>query len=166
MAFAAPLLPLLSSAAPLIGIAGTLMQASSTAKANNYQAAVLDRQATRDAWNGQIEVQDQGLSASQQIGQALAQQGASGLSINSPSALRRQALLQTLARRDVQRIGADTAVKVSNGLADAAQSRGAARNAWIEGALGVGTDLINNATMVSKRKADSLQYDSRGVTNG
>ena len=163
MAFIAPLV---AAAAPALSLVGTAVSALGAAQAGNYQSGILTRQATRDSWNGQIEVQDQGLSAAQQIGQATAQQGASGFSLASPSAVRRQTMLRALATRDAGRLAADAQTRSANTLAEAAQARRSANFALLEGAFGLGTDLINNATMVSKRRADSLNYNSRDVAYG
>lgn len=166
MAFAAPLLPLLTQAAPLLSIAGTAISTFGAMKADNYKASIMERQAERDAFNGQIQSQDAGIDAGLQIGQATAGLAASGASLTSPSAQRRLQMLRILGRRDETRIVADARVQSNNSLSDASQAQASAKNTLISGIFGVGTDLINSATMANKRRVDSLQMNSRDVSSG
>lgn len=166
MAFAAPLLPLLTQAAPLLSIAGTAISAIGESRASNYQAAVMERQAERDAFTGQVQSQDAGIDAGLQIGQATAALAATGATLQSPAAQRRLAMMRILGRRDAGRIVADARVKSDNSLSDAGQARSAAKNALISGVFGIGSDLINSATMANKRKVDSLQASTRNTASG
>ena len=143
MAFIAPLL---ASVGPTLitglSAVGTVVSAIGQAKAGNYQAALLERQAERERYTAQVQAQDQGLEAGQQIGAEVASQGASGFTLSSGSFARRRAVLDTLARRDSLRIVADGEAAALNAEADASQARSAARNSLLSGVLGVGSDLI------------------------
>ena len=124
---------------------------------------MLKRQAERDAWAGQLAVQDAGIDARGQIDATIAAQGASGFALNSGSFARKTVILEALGLRDAGRLNSDAAAKVSNSLAEAAQARAAASNAWVKGIFSMGSDLINAGTMANKRRADSLMMDARGV---
>ena len=155
-----------SAVAPLLSVAGTAVSAIGQHNAGMYQASILQQQAQRDAFNGQIQTQDAGLQAAQSFGTETAAIGASGASLASPAAQNRIAMLRILGARDEQRLSADASVRSQNSSADAAMARSSAHNALIGGIFNIGGDLLNNATLVNRRKVDSLNYSTRNVPYG
>ena len=137
------------------GVVGTMAQM----QAASYQAAVAERNAQimeqnarREVDRAQVETQDQSELAREQIGQVIAAQSASGISLQSGSPLVRRRGLQRLAERDAVRIRSDANVQAERfqqqsadyqGQAGMARSRG--RMSLFSGVLNVGSTLIGGA---------------------
>lgn len=179
MAFAAPLLTTLGAGSLAGGLAtaGTIVGGASAFLQGQYQAGVLRNQATvarqnaqRAVFAGQITQQDQDQAAAQAIGQEVAAQGASGLSLSSGSFARRRESMKILARRDALRIRNDADVKAQNFNAEAATNEAEARQSSLGSflslggmALGIKADLINAAGLISSTKTAQIRRDTLGV---
>lgn len=181
MAFVAPALTAISGAtagvgglSSLLAVGGTIFSTLSQYQAGKYQQAVLNQQAAtaeenakRERFAGQVEQQDRDFEALAVIGQERAFQGARGFSLSSGSVDRRLRLSSIMARRDSLRIRNEAEVRATNYQADAAGARAEAAQAGrsakfglIEGAFGVGSDLISGAARVNQKKAAAIRRDS------
>ncbi len=154
-ALATPLL----IASTAIGIGSTIIQTSSAINQANYQQQVALRQqqidednAVRAEQTAQVAQQDQDRQTSAAIGAALAQQGASGLSVNGGSQLLTRKSLAQLGRRDalnVRQAGDISAYNYKTEGQDAgAEAQFAATQAQsdlLSGFLGVGSSIIGGA---------------------
>lgn len=114
MAFAAAALPTILTVASIgVGIAGAVVGAQSQIAANNYQKQVAERQAQINEWNAQRAIQNSQVAQIQQddqtralLGEQLAEQSASGLSIYSKSSM--------LTRKTARQLGRIDALNVRN----------------------------------------------------
>jgi hypothetical protein len=170
MAVAVPLIAGLSaSTATVIGtgitIASTLMgtvasmnAASTEAKIAENNAIIAEDNRKRAIQEGQIKAQQQDFEASQELGELVAKQAASGLSGTS-YALQRKSMRELAARDrgftiyESEALATRHAQDAQDYRTSAASSRSAKRNAGIAGILGTGSSLISGAAKYNKYKA-------------
>ena len=147
------------------GIVGTISQMN----AASYQAAVaernaelMDQNARREVQRAQSEVQDQSEVAREQIGQLVAAQSASGISMMTGSPLTRRRGAERLAQRDSARIRSDANVQAERMQQQATDFRGEAgmararrSNTLLSGVLGTGSTLIGGARQIRRMRSAS-----------
>jgi hypothetical protein len=98
-------------ATAVLGLAGSLISGFAAVSANNYQAAIAKSNAEQARVNAQaraekamIDAEDRAVENAGIIGLQEAQQGASGLALNSPSLIRTRARSIELANVETDRI--------------------------------------------------------------
>lgn len=153
----------LSVGSAVVGTIGAINQANFQSQVANNNAAIAEDNARRAVFESQVEAQETDFAARDELGQLLAQQGASGLSLGSGSFALRRKGQEELAAKDrgfIRNQGEVQATRfrqqANDQRAEAAQAKAAGRNALISGAFEVGTSLVSGATRVNARKARSL----------
>lgn len=160
-----------------LAIGGTVLSTISGIQAAQFQAAILDQQAAIELGNarrirqaGSIEAQEADFAALAAIGAETARQGASGVSLNSPSFVRRRARNKVNASTNRLRIIDDAEVQASNATArasaasaSASAKRGSIGFGVLSGLIGVGDDLISGASLINESKARRLNRTAVGV---
>lgn len=173
MAFMAPIVGAITSAAPTLKLIGAGIGAVSNFASLSYQAALSKRQAAFYRQEKEItlqtaavEAQDADLAAKQEIGIMTAKQAASGFSSTSASFERSQKAANLLARRDAFRIiqaGDRRALALEEQAlqadASARQSKMSSYFALGSGLLDFSSTLIDNASLVNERKARQINRD-------
>lgn len=146
--------------------AGAVQQMVATRNMASYEQKLAERNqliqednARSAVLESQIEQQDWSRSAREQIGQMVAEMGASGLSVNSGSNLLRRVGTQEAVERDAQRIREDGnnradqfRQRASDSGAEASLAGARKRNATTAGIINIGSTLIGGATQVNRAK--------------
>lgn len=150
----------ISAAGSVISMIGNMQAASYQAAVAQRNAQIMEENARRELDRAQVEVQDQAEAARFQIGQVIAAQGASGISLNTGSALRRRDDLTQLASRDALRTRQDAELRAENmrqGAADFRAEAGQARSrrtfSIFSGVADVGSTLIGGATQLNRLRS-------------
>jgi hypothetical protein len=132
-------------------------------------AEINQRNAQNVLETGDQELLSLGRRQAQQMGQIKAAQAASGLDMNSGTAVAVRESQEMLNREDQQRLASQIArksyayrVAAASDLAQAALYDSAAINARKEGKLGALTSLISGATSVSSKWLQASQYGVYG----
>lgn len=154
MAVAAPFMPFIMAA-------GTAFSAISQYQAGKYQAAVasknaeiMDKRASDENFAMAEDMQGRDQEASAQIAELVAEQAASGVDINSGTALLRRRSLQNLASRDRSRLARQKETQLLNnkqsaaGLrAEAAAAKQGATMSLVGGLLETPASYLSGAKM-------------------
>jgi hypothetical protein len=160
--------PLLAAVGPEvitgISMAGTVLDTVSKVKQGNYQAGLLQKQAIRDSYVGQIAAQDTGLNNAQEKAQVVLQQAASGFSVSSGSFAQRRAMLTVLSNRDQNNLVTDGQAKAAVDVANANTAKRSALDSMISGIFGIGTDLISGANLVAQQNVFNTNETARNVS--
>ena len=147
-----------------VSAVGTVVGTMANMQAASYQAAVaarnaeiMEMNARREIDRAQVETQDYGEKAREQIGALIASQGASGISLQSGSPMLRQRSAERLAQRDAFRLRSDTelaAERMRQGAADARADAEMARSrrsfSLLSGIFDTGSTLIGGARQVQR----------------
>ena len=147
-----------------VSAVGTVVGTMANMQAASYQAAVaarnaeiMEMNARREIDRAQVETQDYGEKAREQIGALIASQGASGISLQSGSPLLRQRSAERLAQRDAFRLRSDTelaAERMRQGAADSRADAEMARSrrsfSLLSGIFDTGSTLIGGARQVQR----------------
>ena len=147
----------ISAVGSVIGTIGSMQAASYQSAIAERNAQIMEENSRKEILRSQTEVQDQAEAARAQIGQLIAAQGASGISLNTGSALRRRDDLTRLASRDALRTREDAEVRAQNLRQGAADFRGEAGQARrrrtfsiFSGVANVGSSLIGGAQQLKR----------------
>lgn len=160
---ASPLMAVGAAVSAIGGVVSTISQM----QAASYQAAVAERNAKimednarREVDRAQAETVDESEAARQQIGQLVAAQSASGVSMMSGSPLTRRRGAQRLAERDAQRIRSDANVQAermqqqaTDHRAEASMARSRRGASMLSGALDVGSTIIGGARQIRQARS-------------
>lgn len=155
---------LLSTLGTVASVGGTLysgytamQEANYQAKLSEYNASLSEDNARRAVERAQIEQQSSDNEAAAIIGEQLAAQGASGISIGSRSAMLTRKSQAELNRKDALNIRQAGDVEAYNYKQDAAGLRASAdaqrkagRTAMISSLFSAGTSLLSNAKPTAK----------------
>jgi hypothetical protein len=178
MAFAAPIMAVVSLASTVIGTAvsymGAQQQAKAQAQAAQYQAQVarnnsimMQQNATYERQKTQVDAQNQDQKNKAQLGQIEAQQGASGFDLGSLSMTNVRSSASELGRLDTLTVGnngerkaRDFDVAATNQTAQAGMYDMEASNAKSAGQLNAYSSLLSGASSFSSRWAS---YSKSGV---
>ena len=158
--------PLMAVGAAVSAV-GTVVSTISQMQAASYQAAVAERNAKIMDQNARTEIQraqaetvDEGEIARQQIGQLVAAQSASGISLNTGSPLTRRRGAERLAQRDAHRIRSDANVQAErmqqqamDHRAEASMARSRRGASMLSGALNVGSTIIGGARQIRQARS-------------
>lgn len=161
----------LTGTALTLGAAGTLLEMQSRSAEARYRQGVLnnqaelqEQQAAQARVRGQMESRDADRAAALEIGDMIAMQAASGLSLSSRSFRQSRATKRLLARQDSIRIRDDferEAIELENQASgNRAEGRLGRRGAFMDNvgsALSFGSSVISSATNVRQRKAMQLR---------
>lgn len=125
----------------------------------NRNAAIANANATAAQVRANVEQQDQDLTSSVLLGEQEAQQGASGLALNSRSFAQTRTASRALARRDALRIQQQGQLEARNFqsqaadyTAEAAMEKSGATSSLLGGFLKAGGSLITGAAKVKNAK--------------
>ena len=129
---------------------------------NNAQIA--EQNAAREVQRASMEAQEADVRARGELGQLIADAGASGLNLNSGSSFLRRRSLEQLAAKDRGFIVAEGEARAQaqkqiaqDERAGAAQSGRAAILEGIGGGLDIGTTLISGASKVNRIRARAIR---------
>jgi hypothetical protein len=165
-----------SAGSAVVGAMGAKYAAKAKNQQYQYQAgigrvnqAIQEKNADFAAESGNIEVAQTGLKHAALLGKIRANQGASGIDVNSGSNLDVYAGAQTIARMDEQNV-ARNAMQKTRAYQSAAWSEGkqadlydiAARNATKEGKIGVLSSIVGGASSVSSKWMQGNQAGAWG----
>jgi hypothetical protein len=153
MAFVAPILPALGSffgsASGIVATTGAALGAATAISQGNYRAAIAkqnakiaEANAARESMAGQTESMRLSQENAGRVAQLTADQAASGLSLQSGGFVGGRALetrIGAMEARDAARAGAD---RSQASMQQAANFRGEARNAKMQGMLGAAGNII------------------------
>lgn len=141
------------------GMIAARNQAAYEQKLAQRNALIAEDNARTAIIDSQEEQQDWSRSARDQIGQMVAEMGASGVSLDTGTNLLRRQSTQQDVVRDAQRIRQEGNVRAdayrnqkSNFIGEASAASARKRNATVEGALNIGSTLIGGATSVNKAR--------------
>lgn len=157
-------------ALPFIMAAGTAVSGVTSYMSSQYQAQVASNNATiagdtaiRNVFNENQDMQAKDIAARQEIAAAVADMGASGLSMNSGSKLLQRISLADLATRDRERLAANRDVNLKNKLQEKAAFKAEAKSAKTAGlfgllttALQVPTSYLSGATYLNQYRKSAL----------
>lgn len=149
-----------SVAGGALSIFGNILKGNAASEAASYRAAVANNYARFYEKQGDQQAQIHGLKVGQIIGSQKAAQGASGLDVNTGSAVDVRASAAQTGRLDELTILNNAANKALGLRAEAALETQKADNAITEGMFGAGTSLLSAATSVSDKW---LTYKNKGV---
>lgn len=163
MTFATPLATagtLLAAAGSIYSGYSAMQQANTQAKFDQYNAAIADQNATRAIEVAQINQQTSDNEAAALIGEQLAAQSASGLTLNSRSAILARKGQAELNRKDALNIRQAGELQRFNYESEAASlraqakaSRASGRSAFIASLFNAGGTLIGSAKPTAKTVA-------------
>jgi hypothetical protein len=146
-----------STVGSVVGMVGSMQAASYQAAVAERNARLMDENARREADRGQVEGQDYGEQARAQLGALIASRGASGVNVNSGTALATRNSQEGLARRDQFRIRHDSQLagdrmrqSAQDFRMEAGQARQAGRFAFMGGLLDSASSLIGGARQVRR----------------
>lgn len=156
----------MAAIAPVIGAITSIAQVGLQMGAANYQAQVASmnrdiamQNASREMTRSQQEEMDVGHRGAGMIGELVASQGASGISLGKGSAPLVRSHAAKLARQDVIRTRAAGEATAYNYLVDAANfkaqadmARAEGRASMLGGFLGAGSSLIGSASSVQNKE--------------
>lgn len=148
-----------------VGFIGKIMEGQATAKAANYQAQVArnnqiiaDQNARYSVQAGEAAAQAQDFKNRNLVGAITAAQGASGISLDSPTLTSVREAEEQIGRLDTATIMSKALMQsqaysadASNFAAEASLQRSKARNATTSGLLGGMTSLIGGASSFSDK---------------
>lgn len=154
-------------------VAGGILQFAQ----GRYQSAMMLRMAAQEEENaarirtaGNKEAQMQDMAAVEEIADTIAQQGASGFSLNSGSFVRRQGRLRELATRDRTRIVEDASAQAQSAQNRAASYRAEASAAkpslflsLLNMGLGINKSLISGINLNSSSAITGINNTARGI---
>jgi hypothetical protein len=157
MAFITPAVLAIGSA--VIGVAGTIISTSAALQNDSYQQQIALRQqqvdtenAHRAQYQAQVQQQENDRLTSDAIGSIIAEQGASGLSVNGGSQILTRKGAAILGRRDSLNIRQAGDITAENFLQSgqnagdaAAQAQAQKGNDLLSGFLGIGKSIIGGA---------------------
>lgn len=157
----------LAAVGTAVSVLGGIQQVSAQRAQANFQSQVArnnqkiaQENALRSIEDAQQATVDQGEEARQELGQLIAAQSASGLSLGVGSSLLRRRAADRLARRDNERLREAGNLRAQgfnqqavDAEAQAAQARSAGRNALIGGAFNIGSSLISGAQSINKARS-------------
>ena len=152
-----------TAASAIGGVVSTISQM----QAASYQAAVAERNAQLMDQNARTEIQraqsetvDEAEAARAQIGQLVAAQSASGISMQTGSPLIRRRGAERLAQRDAVRIRSDANVQAENMMrqgadyrAEASMARSRRGATMLSGVLDVGSSIVGGARQIRGMRA-------------
>ena len=172
MTFAIPaaLATALTIASTVIGVGGAIYSAVGAANASNYQAQVDEKNAAtaqenarRAEFAGQVAQQDQDAQTAAIVGQQLAEQSASGLSVNSRSSMLTRKTATILGRQDALNVRQAADLTATNfktqsedSAASAAFARMTAQNSLVSGFFNAGSSLIGGLTKLQQPQTTLL----------
>lgn len=155
----------MSALSGLAGAGSSLMGGNATAAADRYQAQVAQNNAARSAQaadvvqqQGQVQAQSYYQQGDQRMAAARAGYGASGVDVNSGSALDAQSSIARTTAQNVNAVGYDADVQAvgyrnqaANYQTQAGLDLASARQAKTAGLLGAASSLIGSASAVSSK---------------
>ena len=149
--------------ATVVGTMGAVQQSNFQSQVALNNAAIAEDNARRSVFEAQVEAQETDFAARDELGQLLAGQGASGLSLGSGSFALRRKGQEELAAKDRGFIRTQGEVQAtrfrqqaSDQRSESAMAKAAGRNALISGAFDVGTSLLSGAARFNTKKARSI----------
>lgn len=156
----------LATIGKVVGVASSIFGTVSSMQAASYQAAVAERNqrlaeenAARAVETSQLEAQDWGESARQQLGNMVAELSASGGRVGAGTSLLQRRAAESLSRRDAGRIreqGNTRADAFSQQAADFGAEAGQAKRrqgfALISGGLGALDSFVSGATRTNRTR--------------
>ena len=149
--------------ATVVGTMGAIQQSNYQSQVALNNQAIAEENARRVIFESQIEAQETDIEARGELGQLLAQQGASGLSLGSGSFALRRKGLEELAAKDRGFIRSQGEVRAtrhrqqaSDFAGESAMAKASGRGALVSGAFDIGTSLVSGASRVNVAKARSL----------
>jgi len=143
-----------------ISAGGKIMSGMAAQDAANYRAAVANNMATYSEKVGAVKAQAQGMKVGQILGQQRAAQGASGLDVNSLSAVDTRATAAEMGRLDELTILNDATNKAKGLRAQADLDKMSGENSMLEGWIGASSSIAGAATSVSDKW---LSYRTKGI---
>lgn len=159
MAFLAPLAPYLMAGASLVSGVSQYQNAQYQSAVATQNSQLLEEQAKRETFAANQDIADQDQAARAEIADMMAQMDASGINSSTGSMMFKRAGMESLAKRDRERLGVKRDVQLENTKRQAAQERAAAKAAKRAGRLGllstalsVGTSWLSGASMVNEYK--------------
>ena len=187
MAAAVPIMAAVGLASTVVGSVVGAMGAEQTAQAQNqmyqYQARVANLNSTIAKQNaayalyaGEVQTQQAGMQAKQQIGETRAIQGSSNLAVGSGTGASVVTSEQELAQQSESLVRADAAkraygyeVEATSATAQAQLDTMAGRNALVAGDIGATSSILGGASSVSSKWAQASQtgiFSQWGVPGG
>lgn len=150
--------------------AGALITAGLGIAQGVYQSQVADNNAKIARWNAaisrqrsEIEQQDLDHQAKGQMGELVAAQGASGISLGSPSAMRTRSTAAALSREDALRVRYKGAIEGWNYDNQAADFKSQSQVSLLGGFVSGASSLIGSASSVSDKWA-WMQQDPEALS--
>lgn len=167
MAFLAPAAPYLMAGSALVSGISQIQNANYQSAIAMQNASLLEQQAEREAFAANQDIADQDQAARAEIANMLAQMDASGINSTTGSMLFRRAGVESLAKRDRERLGQKRDVQLENTKTQASMSRSEAKALKSAGkfgllstALNVGTSFLSGATMVNEYNKSRLALNA------
>jgi hypothetical protein len=149
-----------SVAGSAIGAGASIIGGMNKQNMYNYQAAVADINATRARQIGETEAFNSQLKTGGLLGKEKATQAASGVDVNSGSAVDVRASTAELGRLDAETILNNADTKALGLRQQAEMDRLAGKNAMTEGVLGAVGNVLGGASSVGDKW---LKYKAYGV---
>lgn len=151
-----------------LGVVGSLASASAQQSAANYQARIgmmnaqiAEDNARRATDRSQYEAMEQDTLTMAQLGEQVAAQSASGLSLGGRSQMLTRKSAIELGRKDAlkvreagQREAENFRIQAANETANASANKAKGSNAMLAGYLNAGTSLISGARSLTSAKFD------------